>query len=164
MGGYMGIGMASWIYKQGPRKAFSKRKRRPTCNTLTTYNRQFKLQPSKEASNLYIVLSILFIALVAIGLYYNTSVFTQHNATIYAQKQELIEQSNNEAFQFLLKSGISRLENNNIIGAYSEFKLAHNIYPYHDKLNQILIETLIGLCEDENKYYDDLDVILHSSL
>lgn len=164
MGGYMGFGMASWIYKQGPRKAFSKRKRRSTCNTLSTYDRVFKLQPSKKSSNLYIVFSFLFIGLVAIGLYYKVPEFTDYNSTRNTQKRERIERKNKFTYNFLMNSGMNRLRANNLVGAHSEFKLAKAIYPEDETVNQLLIETLVGLCESQNEYCMELDAILFNSL
>ena len=67
---------------------------------------------------------------------------------------------NKEAFDFLLKSGKKRLKNNEITGAYSEFNLAHNIYPNNKELNQLLIETLSILCENDSKYNMKLDFFL----
>lgn len=164
MGGYMGFGMASWIYKQGPRKPFSKRKRRPTCNTLSTYDRVFKLQPSKKSSNLYIVFSFLLIGLMAIGLYYKIPQFEDYQNNWANQKQERIDRNNTFAFNFLMKSGTSRLTSNNLKGAHSEFKLAYAIYPNDETVNQLLIETLVGLCENENEYCKELDAVLTNSL
>ncbi|MEM5566291.1 hypothetical protein WNY78_14310 [Psychroserpens sp. AS72] len=163
MGGYMGLGMASWIYKQGPRKPFSKRKRRPTCNTLSTYERVFKLQPSKKSSNLYIVFSFLFIGLVAIGLYYKIPEFTDYHSIRNTQKRERIEHKNKSVYNFLMNSGINRLKANNLVGAHSEFTLARAIYPNDETVNQLLVETLVGLCDDNNTYCVELYVILENS-
>ncbi|WP_040278500.1 hypothetical protein [Psychroserpens damuponensis] len=164
MGGYMGFGMSSWIYKQGPRKAFSKRKRRPTCNTLSTYDRAFKLQPSKKSSNLYIVFSILCIGLVAVGLHYRIPEFTKYNSIRNVQKRERIKLKKKGTFNFLMHSGQNRLRANNLVGAHSEFKLAKAIYPKDELVNQLLVETLVALCEDNNTYCDELHVILENSL
>lgn len=164
MAGYMGFGMASWIYKQRPKKAFSKRKRKPTCNTLPTYNRTFKLQPSKTSGNLYILISLLLIGLLFVAVYTKVPDFMEHSKTIEIQKQKRIEYSNNSAFEFLMSSGWRRLRSNNLAGAYSEFKLAYDIYPDHEGLYEILVETLGALCIDENSYCKALDDLLDSSL
>jgi len=163
MGGYMGFGMASWIYKQRPRKPFSMRRSKPTCNTLETYNREFKLQPSKKASKLYIYFVLIVIILASVGCYYKMPEFIAYSDNIYLQKQEKEIRLNNEAFNFLINSGVSRLRQDNLIGAYSEFKLAYNIYPKNEKLNQLLIETLSILCENNNSYCSDLDDILRKN-
>ncbi|MFD2917837.1 hypothetical protein [Psychroserpens luteus] len=164
MGGYMGFGMASWIYKQGPRKAFSKRKRRPTCNTLSTYERVFKLQPSKKSSNLYIVFSFLLIGIVAVGLYYTIPEFTDYHNNRSTKLQKRAKRADKNAFNFLMNSGMNRLRANNLVGAHSEFKLAKAIYPNDDTVNQLLIETLVGLCDDNNTYCVELDDLLKSFL
>jgi hypothetical protein len=163
MGGYTGFGRSSWIYKQGPRKAFSKIKRRPTCNTLPTYSRQFKLKPSKDEREIYIGFGLLLVILIAFGLYYKVPEFTDcsYNRTI--QNQKRIERKNRFAYDFLMNSGQSRLTSNNLIVAYSEFKLAQAIYPQDDCVNQLLIETLVALCMDDTKYCRELEVILTTS-
>lgn len=164
MGGYMGFGMATWIYKQRLRKPFSTRRSKPSCNTLPVYTRKFKLQPSKKSSNLYIIFSFLLIALIITGILYKGPVFMEYSNGVYTQKQKQVEQINNEAFHFLINSGLNRLRDNNIVGAYSEFQLAYDIYPKDEKLNQLLIETLSILCKNENKYCKDLNRYLESSL
>ncbi|WP_299274945.1 hypothetical protein [uncultured Psychroserpens sp.] len=164
MGGYMGFGMASWIYKQRPNRAFSIKKGKPTCNTIPSYSRQFKMQPSKPKSNFYIVMSLLFLGLLFSVFYFKAPVLLEHSNTIRAQKQAYIQNANDEAFKFLISSGIQRLKRNNLTGAYSEFKLAYAIYPKNEKLQQLLIETLSALCEDANTYCADLDKMLNQSL
>ncbi|MFT4612248.1 MAG: hypothetical protein ACJA1H_003022 [Glaciecola sp.] len=163
MGGYTGFGMSSWIYKQGPRKAFSKRKRRPTCNTLPSYSRQFKLKPSKNEREIYIGFGLLLVILIMFGLYYKVPEFTDYSHNRAIQNQKRIERNNRFAYDFLMNSGQSRLTSNNLVGAHSEFKLAHAIYPQDDCVNQLLIETLVALCLDDTKYCSELDVILTTS-
>ncbi|OUS00860.1 hypothetical protein A9Q86_08895 [Flavobacteriales bacterium 33_180_T64] len=160
----MGLGMASWIYKQRPRKPFSKRKSKPTCNTLPSYNRTFKLQPSKKSNDLYIIISVLLLGLLFFSLSFKIPQFIDYSNTLNAKKQERIERNNTAAFQFLMNSGLSRLRGNNYIGAYSEFKLAHDIYPNNEFLNQLIIETLSALCENDNAYCDDLEFKLKNTL
>lgn len=164
MGGYMGFGMATWIYKQRPRKPFSTQRSKPSCNTLPIYSRKFKLQPSQKSSRLYLVFSLLLIALFFTGVFFKAPQFMDYSNNRYLQKQMKTEQINNEAFEFLMKSGMNRLRVNNAVGAYSEFKLAYNINPDNEKLNQLLIETLSVLCKNENTYCNDLDVVLSNSL
>ncbi|MDG5491872.1 hypothetical protein [Psychroserpens sp. SPM9] len=164
MGGYMGFGMASWIYKQRPRKAFSKRKRRPTCNTLPSYERTFKLQPSTKSSRWSLLVTIMLLGLFFTSFYFKAPVVIRQTNTMLTLKKERIERENIEAFDFLYHSGIRRLHGNNLKGAYSEFKLAQAIYPEHEALNQLMIETLTVLCEDDNGYCDELDALLSKLL
>ncbi|MCD2259054.1 hypothetical protein [Psychroserpens luteolus] len=164
MGGYMGFGMAKWIYTQRPQKAFSKKKSKPTCNTLPTYSRQFKLQPSKQTGHFYIVISLILLGLLLSGFYFRAPDFVEHSNKMSAQKQAYNQSRDNEAFQFLVSSGTKRLKGNNLQGAYSEFKLAYTIDPENEHLYQLLVETLSTLCKDGNTYCDDLDTILSHSL
>lgn len=96
--------MSFWIYKQGPRKAFSKRKRRSTCNTHPYYSRQFKLKPSRNEREIYIGFSLLLVILIVFGLYYKVPEFTDygHNRTI--QIHERIERNNRLTYNFLMNS------------------------------------------------------------
>nr|WP_321224184.1 hypothetical protein [uncultured Psychroserpens sp.] len=164
MGGYMGFGMASWIYKQGPRKVFSKRKRIPTCNTLTTYNRVFKLQPSKNKSEIYIGLSLLIVVLITFGIFYMVPNFTDYHNERAAQLEKRKVRLDENAFNFLMKSGKNRLLSNNLKGAHSEFKLALAINPNDETVNQLLLETLVGLCDENNTYCVELDELLQNTL
>ena len=164
MGGYMGFGMASWIYKQRPNKAFSKKKGKPSCNTIPTYSRQFKLQPSGQKSNFYIIMSLLLLGLILSGFYFKGTALVEHSNVIRTQKHAYEEKANNDAFNFLMLSGMRRLKSQNLEGAYSEFKLAYAIYPEHEQLHQLLTETLSALCKDGNSYCNDLDVLLSQSL
>jgi hypothetical protein len=63
-----------------------------------------------------------------------------------------------------MKAGENRWIENNLVGAYSEFKLVQAISPNDENVNQLLIETLVALCEDDTKYCRELDIILTSSL
>ena len=74
------------------------------------------------------------------------------------------ESKDNEAFEFLLRSGKNRLLSNNILGAYSEFNLAYNIKPKDKELNQLMIETLGILCVNEEKYCSELDDLMKITL
>lgn len=159
MGGYMGFGMAAWIYKQRPRKAFSPKRSKPSCNTLDTYNRTFKLQPSKEASRLYVYFSLMLIALVSIAFFYKIPEYKIYSENLIAQKVANEQKLNNDAFQFLMQSGTRRLKEGYIVGAYSEFKLAHQLYPNNKETNRLLFETICLLCENENNYCKELDTL-----
>jgi len=161
MGGYMGFGMARWIYTQRPRKAFAKHKRMPTCNTLPSYNRKFKLQPSnQQSSRLYIIISFIVIGLTLIIVLVKGPRFIEYSNHIENQKKEYAKQLDDEAFNFLMRSGLTRLKSNNLVGAYSEFKLAYSIYPDNEEINRLITETVSSLCMDNNTYCDDLDRIL----
>ncbi len=87
MAGYMGFGMARWIYTQRPRKAFSKGRSKLSCNTLPTFNRKFKLQPSKRSDHLYIVMSLLLIGLFCFTVYSKSPKIVTHSQQIELEKK-----------------------------------------------------------------------------
>ncbi len=160
--GYMGFGMQRWIYKRHLRKPFSKRESIPTFSPLSNYSREFKLQPSVEENeklNGFLTLAIIFVFIIF--LFFLSSKFVSYTNNQSISISLMNESKDNEAFEFLLKSGKNRLLSNNILGAYSEFNLAHNIRPNDKELNQLMIETLGILCVNEEKYCDKLDVILN---
>lgn len=80
----------------------------------------------------------------------------------HLQKTERIEVFNKEAFLFLIQSGKSRLQNNNnnIIGTYSEFKLAHNLSPENKEAMNLLFNTTYILCENNNGFCQELDLLV----
>ncbi|MGS2726041.1 hypothetical protein ACU8DI_05490 [Psychroserpens sp. BH13MA-6] len=164
MAGYMGFGMATWIYRQGPRKAFSKGRSKPSCNTLPTYQRQFKLQPSENKSQISEILSCLLIGLFLISMYFKASEVVTYSLDVQKQKETRIKTTNQEAFQFLMRSGLKRLNDQNMTGAYSEFNLAYQIQPDNEQLQQLMIEVLSTLCDNNNDYCLELDQHLNSSL
>lgn len=164
MSDYLGFGKANWINTQRPRKAFSKRKRKSSHDIFPTCNSTYKLKLTFKSSHLNIIISLLIIGLLVFGFYTKTNDMMVHSKRIEAQKRESRIRSNNEAYIFLMRSGERRLGLNNVVGAYSEFKLAYNIYPENEHLNQLLIETLSILCESENHYCTELDTILCESL
>ncbi|WP_299335321.1 hypothetical protein [uncultured Psychroserpens sp.] len=164
MGGYMGFGMLSWKYKERPRKVFSKRRRKPTCNTLPDYNRTFKLQPSKQTHTLATLITLFLLGAFFTCFYFKAPAILEQSNKMYKLKQERIERNNDIAFRFLMNSGISRLRGQNFVGAYSEFKLAHAIYPEDKTVNELLLQTLYSLCEEDQTYCSEMDQFLKVSL
>ncbi len=55
---------------------------------------------------------------------------------------------------------INMLKKEDYHAAYSEFKLAYKIKKEDEDLRQIMIETLIVLCKEENEYCSDLDELM----
>lgn len=156
MGGYMGFGMQSWIYKQRPRKPFDV-KRKPSFTSIPKYERGFKIQPSKSSSPFYIVISILLLGLFFTIFQINMSEVLKHSSEMKQVKAHRIENENFEAFNFLMLSGESRFRGNNYEGAYSEFKLAYKINSKNEELNALILETLSILCFEKQKYCNELD-------
>ena len=154
--GYMGFGMQKWIYSRNPRKPFAKG-RIPSFTSINTYERTFKAQPSKSLGKFYIYISILLLGLFFSIIYLKKDEFLIHSAKINNQINEQAIQIDKDAFRFLMNSGIHRLESSNIKGAYSEFKLAYNIYPTNIELQEIMFHTLSILCYNDVKFCQELD-------
>ncbi|TYA71811.1 hypothetical protein [Seonamhaeicola marinus] len=161
MAGYMGFGMQKWIYSRNPRRKLYKRDRIPAFTALDSYSRTFALKPSigenkvvRGAITLFFILSLIVI-LVPI-----TKMFTQysnnHAKAVYKHQQI----RNEKDFNFLVSSGKTRLSQNRVIGAYSEFKLAYAINSKDKALNDLILQTLTILCENNNKFCEELDAML----
>ena len=152
--GYMGFGLQKWIYTMRPRKPFSSH-RRETCTSIPRYSRDFKLQPSKNKGTLN--LGIVLLAVLSTIVISNATKWSAYENKLYKSQLEYRRLQDEKAFTFLFNSGIYRLKKNNIEGAYSEFKLAQKIYPRDNELKQLLLETLILLCQKDTKYCQELD-------
>jgi len=157
---FMGFGMDNRVHRKRPKKPYE------TSNitsfvSLQNYSRKFKLQRNvKENSKQIGALTLIVLLIVSCFLY----IEGKHFISYQKQQNELMKirriNHNNNAFQFLMKSGISRLHNNNTLGAYSEFKLAYKIYPENVKLKQLIIETASILCVKDEAYCKDLEMYL----
>ena len=159
MGGYMGLGLQKWIYSRTPRTKMYVRERLPSFTPLPKYSRTFQIKASVKENKIIsgiiaICLAIFFIISFSVFVQSFTDYSKEHTKKVTAQNNYEYE----KAFNFLIKSGISRIDRNNIKGAYSEFKLAYAIHQNNEYLNQLILETLSILCEDDNKYCEDLDV------
>ncbi len=161
MRGYMGFGMQKWIYSRKSRTKLYVRETIPSFTSLPKYSRTFQLKASVKENKLLngilaigIAISLIILSGSFIKKYTDYSNEQTKQVTIYNNYE------NEKAFNFLVESGISRLAGNNIIGAYSEFKLAHEIHQNDEKFNQLFIETLSILCNDDEKYCNELDYFL----
>jgi len=71
-------------------------------------------------------------------------------------RKELVKNEtrfDNEAFVFLLDSGISELKSQRPEIAFKHFELALNIFPEHKRVNRLYLETLSVLCEKNKVKY-----------
>lgn len=159
----MGFGMQSWIYKKCNRKPFAKRHKLPSFSPLQKYSRDFGIKPHEDEDQvkrknailtIVIVLSFLMLCGVLFKQFYVYS--TNHSKSITAHYRL----ENEKAFNYLYDSGIRRLSHNNLIGAYSELKLACQIDSKNEELNKLLIETLSALCSKDLKYCIELENLL----
>ncbi|WP_299887843.1 hypothetical protein [uncultured Lacinutrix sp.] len=161
MAGYMGFGMQSWIYKRKMRKPFSKRGKVPTFNPLQKYSRTFKLKPTiKRNKRLSGFITVFTIVTLVFFTFLFCNKFFEHEKAYNRPINVAKTYKNTTAFNFLLNSGISRLSNNNVHGAYSEFVLAHKINPDNDQVINLLIETTNILCEEDIYYCNELEKFL----
>lgn len=159
--GYIGLGMQKWIYSRNPRKKLYVRDRIPSFTSLPKYSRTFTLKPKiKENPRLKGVLTILIVLSFVLVAGVNYKNFVSYSNKQTALVNNFSELKDKEAFDFLLRSGKKKIYRNNIVGAYSELKLAYSIDPTNEGLNQLLIETLSILCNQDAKYCGELDTIL----
>ena len=86
--------------------------------------------------------------------------FMKHSKTTNIAKQKLENREDKIAYNFLLESGINRMYSKNYKGAYAEFKLAYQLNPNNEQLNNLMIETLSVLCNSDEKYCNDFDAFL----
>lgn len=141
--GYMGMEMQKWIYTMRPRKPFSIQ-RKGSFTPVPNHNREFKLQPSKRSNSFIIsIVILLFFGLIIPIVLSRWMVYEKNH---YNHQIEAKKAKDLWAFNFLMKSGKHRLENQNYKGAYSEFKLAQAIYPENIDVEELLKETVIFTC------------------
>lgn len=162
--GYMGLGMHKWIYSRNPQKKLFEKNRLPLFTPIPRYSRTFKLQSNPKENKLRAgILTVVIIIGFIIVLNYFYNQFTVHSKEISKQTMVTENIKNNQAFEFLLKSGKNRLKENRMLMAYSELKLAQALRPDDEELNNILIETLSIICNNDNKYCNELDTLLKRS-
>ncbi|MFD1061711.1 hypothetical protein ACFQ1Q_00535 [Winogradskyella litorisediminis] len=150
---FMGFGMQKWIYTMQPRRPYSV-ERKGSFTKIPTHKNKFQFQPSKS-SNSYlfaIVLLVIFISIVALKIPAWKKYETEHSQYV---RQLKVTKNTNE-FNFLMNSGKRRLQNNNLKGAYSEFKLAKAIFPENKEANELFLQTLSILCFEENVFCNEL--------
>ncbi|WP_053992457.1 hypothetical protein [Mangrovimonas sp. TPBH4] len=154
--GYMGFGIQKWIYSMRPRAPFSK-ERKPSFTKLDTYSRQFKLQPSKSSGNFYIRMSFLMLIFGGVVVYYMVPEVLNHRNKVDKLYAKRIYEEEQEAFTFLVHSGMERLKRHHYLEAYNEFELAFKINPKDEALNDAMLQTLSVLCRDNKKYCELLE-------
>ncbi len=179
--GYMGFGMQKWIYKQRPRRPFSK-ERKSYCSTLPDHEYQnaytdnnIKLsgrisdnELSEEELHEQKVLkrSKLFIRgtfiTLAIGLFFGLiSHFSLKEDNYFAKERtrhEIIQKrqafEHDEAYKLLIKSGKIAMENRRYDSAIKEFDQALKISHDHLESRELLVDALIHSCSEEGKNCD----------
>jgi len=124
----------------------------------SAFNEEFRprrLKLDYEDGGPYIISIICVILLSAIFVrsVSNYSISYRSNDNVLRQHQ------NQKAFIFLLNSGRNRLFNNNIQGAYSEFKLAYKLDSNNKELNKLYLISLQMLCDKEELYCNELDLV-----
>ncbi|SHH55079.1 hypothetical protein [Winogradskyella jejuensis] len=154
--GYMGMGMQKWIYTMRPRKPFSM-ERKGSFTVIPKYKRTFKIQYSNIKTDFFIkTVVIALFSIITVQLLYQWRVYEQNH---FKSLKVINESKTNWEFNFLMKSGRERLNQQNVIGAYSEFKLAIAIYPDNIEAKELLIQSAIMTCYNHGKYCEELESI-----
>lgn len=156
--GYMGLGMQSWVYKMKPRKPFSCIRKNSFTSLPNHKGRKFKIQHSKESSKFYIIISFTLIFLLFSFVIIKRNDFLDHSSLINKEINERIQREDIFAFNFLFNSGKRRLKSRNLVGAYSEFKLAYNLRPNDIELKQLLLETITLLCDKNESFCSEYEL------
>ena len=163
--GYMGFGMQKWIYSRNPRKKLFVKERIPLFNPLQSYYKEYSIKPNFIEN---IKINGFLVFLIGMGfIIVSTIIFTEFSNYSNIHSKEMMEMriyKNDKAYNFLINSGKERLKTDNVLGAYSEFKLACNIYPKREELQQLIAETLSILCERNQKYCNELDDFLNKGI
>jgi tetratricopeptide (TPR) repeat protein len=155
MGGYMGLGLQKWIYRQRPRRPFSK-DRKPTGDTISQKRWEFKLRKHKifTGDNLKIAFSLVLLITCAILIRNGIK-----NATKYTQEQnakitETVNHIDEKAFSFLFESARQYSFQGKWEKAKKEYELALKIKPNDLITNKYYIQTLIVLCDKKHSNCD----------
>ena len=157
MAGYMGFGMQSWLYKKKPRKPFDKRETLPSYRALPKYQRTFQPKRNKNRSTkltAFLTIAIIFCFLIVLN-YMSAQFVTYSKKHRKALNQKNID-LDNEAFNFLMDSGIFELKSQRPEIAFKKFELALKLFPEDERINQLYLETLSVLCEKDKVKYCDL--------
>ena len=152
----MAFGMQKEVYKRRPRKPFSKR-RKTSYDTIPKYKREFKSQPSNYKSHEHFGI-VIFIIIVFI-LSSMLPRWLDYAREKHRKEITHTTVKHNTAYNFLTKSGISRMKSQNYIGALSEFKLAQKIRPDSPEINRLLLEVISILCEKDEKHCKDFEIL-----
>ena len=155
--GYMGFGMAKWVYKQRPKKAFAKSAGKPSCNVLTDYKRKFKLKPSNTFGRRKLNFEIIIVLATVLFFTFLLFKFDNYESNIVKAKHQSAIIKDEMIFNYLLDSGIYHLEHNNYENALSEFILAEKINPEDKKLHRLMTEVYYVLCESESRHCAELE-------
>ena len=154
--GYMGLGMQQWIYTMRPRRPFSM-ERKGSFTVVPKYKRDFKLQPSKSSDTSHI--GIIVFILIVFVLMTLIPRWLDYARIRHYQEVTQTRVIDNKAFNFLMDSGEKRFITGNYTGALSEFKLAHDIRPNSEEVNQLLLEVIGMLCEDDPRYCSEYEAL-----
>lgn len=153
---YIGFTFNNWLYK--------KNKKTPFSQVSSTSNKsKLSIKRNKKLNRFFIVSVIISFIVLATVIAPLMKTFTDYSNNLSVISKERENLHNKEVFNFLLNSGKNHLYNNNVLDAYSEFILAHKVYPNNKEINQLLIKTLSILCDQEETYCNKLDTLLSSN-
>lgn len=151
--GYLGFGLQKWIYKQKPRKPFSK-ERKPIADSTQSYHNEFDLKRDLSYDNkkLKAVITLLILAAFVWGAVILLKRAESHTTEYNKEIQATIDRKETEHFNVLFKSGKSYFDSKNLESAKSEFELALKIKPNSISLNKYYLSTLLLLSEKDSAY------------
>lgn len=147
--GYMGFGLQNWIYRQRPRKPFSKQTK-SNFEPLPTYNREFNLQKndnySKGYNSTYVLVILLVLSVIFIYILFDYVIIGNSKTT------PQVKQDNKESLDIIIESANNYRKYSEWKSAQKELELALKLDPNNLVVNKLYIQTLFSLClEDTNE-------------
>lgn len=155
--GYMGFGMQSNVYKRRPKKPFAEHNCVPTFSAFKKISKSIESKKDTDQNKYFSGVALILLFIFSLLLCINFGLKIKEQNQLYYAKVESTNHIDIKAFNFLIKSGKSRLMKGNIKGAYSEFELASRIHPHHQELQNLILETLSILCTSNEEFCAELD-------
>lgn len=181
--GYMGFGMQNWIFRQRPRRAFSK-DRKPIADTVSRLaTKEFSIpgrtQKSHEQINQnkkyyldriqkrsiknrivsFIILAIIFISILVLYKYQPWKRFEVSKEDVLIAQQEAQTQKKT-VFDMALSYGNRKLIDGEIESAIKEFKHALKIFPSNPEARLGLAKSYLLDCKTNQNNCDKAKLIL----
>ena len=152
--GFMGLGMQKWIYKQKPRKPFSKN-RKSSFSSVTTHRQQDFVPHKKKKNKWYrINIALLLILILMVGVsipfiktwdnYVKTEL--QEERTKKEQEPKIIERNEVNVYRYPIWSAEVQLDYKNYDLLFNETVFLITRYPNSKKAKQLHLIALYNQC------------------